>query len=122
MGEFQAFDAIGPDPGMKLLPGELLKAKAPKKIEAIGEHEDLLEPQGASLLQATLDQAAADALSLAVRRDHDGTDFSQILPKYMQRRDPQDVSPAFLPENEIIPHKAVEFGQGTGQDVPLAGP
>ena len=120
MGKLQTLDAVCPNPGMKLFPGELLKPEALEEVNAVSENNDLPQTQSAGFLQAALDQAAANALALVNRSDHDRADFSQILPKNMERGNALDVSCTVFLVHEEIPHKAVKFGQGTGQDIPLA--
>jgi hypothetical protein len=106
---------------MKLFPGELLETKASEEVEAVGEDKDLLKSQSAGFLQTTLNQATADTPALVVRGDHDGADFPQIFPKNVQRSHAQDIGSAVFTLHKVIPHKAVEFGQGTRQNVPPAG-
>ena len=106
---------------MELFPGELPKPETMKEVRPVGEDKDLFQSQDAGFFQATLDQASADAPALVDRKDHQGTDFSQVFPEHMQRRKAQDGPAAVLAVDEKVPDKAVEFGQGTGQDVPLAG-
>ena len=101
--------------------GNSLKPEAAKKVQAIGEHEDLPEAQGAGLGEAIFHQAPADAPALAVRRHHNGADFPQILPEHVEGGDALDVTPTILPADKVIPHVTVQFRQGAGQDVPPAG-
>lgn len=106
---------------MELFPGEFPEPEARKEIQVVREDENLFQPQGPGFLQTAFDQALANAPALFDRNDHQGPDFPQILPENMERGEAQNGPRAIFPVHEKIPDKAVEFREGTGQDVPFAG-